>query len=94
MLKNRGMSKRPSRIRCSCPSLSKEPTSSCGPRTSYYVPPQDPPVCIEVKYALPVRSIYEHADGVDCRITWRGDDIVGIASKATSYYPVPANAST
>ena len=56
------------------------------------VPPQDPPVRIAVKYALPVRSIYEHADGVDCRITWRGDDIAGIASNM-DFLPFYATAS-
>ena len=47
---------------------------------------QQPPARIEVEYGLPVRSIDEHTDGVDYRITWRGDDVIGIAPN-TDFLP-------
>ena len=47
---------------------------------------QRPPARIEVEYGLPVRSIDEHTDGVDYRITWRGDDVIGI-SPNTDFLP-------
>ncbi len=55
------------------------------------LPPQDPPARISVEYALPARSIEEHTDGVDYRIFWRGDDIIGI-SPNTEFLPFYATA--
>ena len=43
-----------------------------------FVPQHEQPVRIQVEYGLPVQTIDESTDGVNYRITWRGDDVIGI----------------
>ena len=57
-----------------------------------FVPRHEPPVRITVEYGLPVQTIDESTDGVDYRITWRGDDVIGIAPN-TDFLPFYATAS-
>ena len=44
---------------------------------------------IEVGYDLPVQTLDECTDSVDYRITWRGDDVVGIAPNTDSFPSTP-----
>lgn len=53
---------------------------------SVILTPRDSHARIEVEYALPYRSIVERTDGVDYRINWRGDEIVGITPN-TDFLP-------
>ena len=41
---------------------------------------------IQLEYGLPVETITEVTDGVEYRIKWRGDDVLGIAPN-TDFLP-------
>ena len=56
------------------------------------VPRHEHPVRITVEHGLPAQTIDESKDGINYRITWRGDDVVGIAPN-TDFLPFYATAS-
>ena len=51
----------------------------------------DPPGRIEIGYELPMRTLTERIDGDDYHLTWRGDDVIGLAPN-TDFLPFhPSN---
>jgi len=57
-----------------------------------FVPRHEQPVRIQVEYGLPVQTIDESTDGVNYRITWRGDDVIGLTPQ-TDFLPFYPTAS-
>jgi hypothetical protein len=51
-----------------------------------FVPPEEERVQIHVEYDLPITTMHESADGTTYRLTWRGDEVIGI-SPNTDFMP-------